>query len=882
MRAVLRAALAALVGAVCARPRTVLVAVALATAGAALYTRDHLGVNTNTDDMFSPELAWRQAYEELKAAFPHDNDTLTLVVDAPTPLAAEQAAGRLAAALAADRKLFRWAERPGHDPFFERHALLFLERGELEALADRLAAAQPLVSALLASPDLAGLLEALARLLASAGDRPPGEPAAGGEGEGLEPVLDALAASVRAAAAGRSRPIDWHALLLGRQDAGGGGRQIVIAKPYLDYRRLFPAEAAIARVRALAATLAPGTRVRVTGGTAIEYEELRSVSEGTVPAALAALVMVVAVLFWGLRSPALVAASVVTLLVGLIWTAAFAAWAVGDLNLISIAFAVLYVGLGVDYAAHLGLRYRVLLAGGVGTRAALVEAVQGVGPALALCALTTGVAFYAFVPTEFSGVRELGLISGTGMFISLAATLVVMPALLAVLPAGAVAPLQAPGGERRRLAGRRQAVVLAVGAALAVLAALGLTRLRFDADPLNLRDPDSESIRTYRDLMAGADSAPWTLEVLVAGRAALERLAARLEALPEVAETRSLLSFVPGEQAAKLAILEDLELLLGGVASPPAAARTAPPGRTRTAAALLALARAAQRSTLPGSERLAAALAALGDPDPATLERLEAAVGAGLAREMRRLGAALEAGAVAVEDLPERLRRDWVAPDGRLRLEVVPAARVEDPAALSRFVAAVAALAPAATGTPVVNLESGRAVVRAFAQAFASAFVLLVVLLLIAMPRPADAFLALLPLVLAALYTAGLMGWLGMPFNFANVIALPLLLGIGVDSGIHVLHRERRAGAPARARTSPRPAAAGAVEASGLATSTTRAIWVSALTTLVGFGNLGFSPHPGTASMGQVLAIGMTATLGSTLLLLPALMRRRRASPERA
>ncbi|MCP5155712.1 MAG: MMPL family transporter [Ectothiorhodospiraceae bacterium] len=847
---------AGLVGAAVRAPWLTLALALVMTIVAGRHAAMHLGIDTDTADMISDRLEWRRQYNALQAAFPHDSGTLLVVVDASTPDLADDVAARLAERIAARDDLVEWVERPGGDPFLERNALLYLDLPELEQLADRLIEMQPVLGRVVAGPDLA----ALAGLLEDAAGS-----AATVDADGLVPLLDALAATARRAAHGERRWLSWQGLLAG--DTPQQGRRFVVVKPRLDYGDLLPAGPALAAVRALAREVPAGVRVRITGGTAMEHEELETVSAGMGTAALLAATLVAVVLVWGLGSVRLAVVSLVTLVVGLTWTAGFAAAAVGRLNLISIAFAVLYIGLGVDYAIHFALRHRELLADGRDQRAAAIAATRDIGGSLALCALTTGVGFYAFVPTAFAGVSELGIISGTGVLISLLASLTVLPALLVVMQVAAPRrPVGNPVAGLGRWATRRPRWVVAAVVVVGLLSGSVLPSARFDDNPVALRDPGAESVATFRDLLADPDVHPWSLSALVAPDA-VDATRARLEAVPEVAETRTLDDFVPADQAAKLAVLTDLDLVLGIDLG---AVRPAPALPATDARAALARMSEASRglSSATGeagdaARRLDAALTVLGDAGDAAVEAFASDAVAALPRQLGRLGLAMHAQAFTARDLPETITREWRAADGRLRVEASPRDDLDAVDARDRFVRAVTEAVPGATGTPLVYLESGRVVVESFVQAFASALAAIVVLLLVSLRSVRETVLTVSPLLLAGLLTIGAMVLLGVDFNFANVIALPLLLGIGVDNGVHMVHR-LRGGATSGGGARPATAA-------GDGGVTGRAIVVSALTTICGFGNLALSPHPGTASMGIVLSIGLALALACTLVVLPAL-----------
>ncbi len=851
------------------RSAVAVVALALTAAvGAAAFAFTHMRINTDTTDMLSSELPFRQQAKALKQAFPQFSDNIVVVVDGETRDLANDAADALAVRLRRSPELFGRVFDPAGEPFFRRNGLLYLDTDDLEELADRLAEAQPFLGTLWRDPSLRGLsamLElAIDEMLEGDGD----------VAIEIARVLDSMADVAEAQAQGRFRHLSWHALM-----TGGGGdeadedtyRRLILIQPKLDFGALLPGSAAIAALRALAAEMelegGQGARLRLTGSVALRHEELKSVEEGMGVAAALSLTLVVVVLFWGLGSARLAAAIVATLVIGLVWTAGFALAAVGQLNLISVAFGVLFIGLSVDFGIHFGLRYKEGIDGGADHATALGEAAAGIGGALTLCAVAAAIGFFSFLPTDYLGLAELGLIAGAGMFIALFANLTVLPALLTLLP------LTPSAGKPRH--GQRGALLLFIrghpravawGALmLGIAAAALLPEARFDFDPLNLKDRKSESVSTLFDLMADSHTSPYSIAILAPDLDAATALGARLSALAEVDATETLADFVPEDQEDKLEIIEDMALFL----APSLGAgrrRTEPPAASDNRAALaglrMKLARLAEsakdRPTGDAARRLLAALSALDAAlaDDAALKNLETRLLSELPGRLAALRRSLTAGPVILDDLPEVLRRRQVAADGRARLTVYPKEDVHQRQALERFVAAVRGLAPEAAGSPVVILEAGNTVVAAFAQAAALAVGLISLLLAVLLRRARDVVLVFAPLLLAALLTIAASVLLGMPFNFANVIVLPLLFGLGVASGIHLVTRERdEAGVEAVMKT-----------------STPRAVVFSALTTIGSFGSIALSNHPGTSSMGALLTSAITLTLVCTLVVLPALM----------
>jgi hopanoid biosynthesis associated RND transporter like protein HpnN len=593
----------------------------------------------------------------------------------------------------------------------------------------------------------------------------------------------------------------------------------------------------------------------------MEHVELLCVSRGAGIGALATILMVALVLYASLRSWRLLAVSLVTLLVGLALTAAFAGLAVGQLNLLSVAFVVLNVGLGSDYVIHVLLRYRELAAAGQPPAAALVETVRGVGSSLSLCAVTTAAGFYSFIPTTFSGVSELGLIAGTGVFFGLFVSVTLLPALVTWWDKARPESSAATWLDPRIFApvSRRPRLVLGATAVVFVAALAALPQVTFDSNPIHLRDPNSESVTTLLELAAAGEAPLLNLAAVAPDRATALDWASALRALPEVRAVTTTDQLVPADQEEKLALLADLELLMGpGFAE----IERVPSGGAALAAALAELESASGEAPAAGAlhdaaARLRARLAAAGAAErSATLTRLDQALTTGLPQELARLAAALRAQAFARADLPAPLAARWLASNGRELVEITPVEDVSDNAAARRFIGAVHGIVPTATGLPVVYQEASATVVAAFERALLYAFIMVSLIIWLVLRDVKDTLLVLVPIALASIVTAALTVAVGMPFNYANIIALPLLVGIGVDNGIHVVHRMRIDDAERL-----------------FDTSTMRAVLASGLTTVASFGNLAFSSHVGTSSMGVLLALGLAASMTATLIVLPAWLR---------
>ncbi|MDO9710780.1 MMPL family transporter [Paracraurococcus lichenis] len=847
---------AVLVAASIRRPRLVL-ALALLVALLGCWTvATRFALNTDVVELFPQDLPWRQTEVAMDRAFPQRADLIAVVVDGATPDVAERAAAALAAALEARPGLFRAVERPGAEPFFHRNALLFLEEPEVARATERIIAAQPLLGTLAGDPSLRGVARTL-ELVAEGLKRGEGDPAV------LRPALGALSASAEAAAAGRLAPLDWAALFTGRAPDPVAFRQFVLVKPVPDYGALAPVAAATDAVRAEAARLGlspeNGVRVRLTGDLVMSDEEFSTVFGSAIVENLLSLVAVAFLLWLGLRSGRLIFPILGTLVLGLPITAAFGLLVVGPFNPLSIAFAVLFIGFGVDFGIQYAVslrEYRYELADRP-LPEALVGAAHGAGEAIALAAMALSCGFLAFLPTDYRGVSELGLIAAAGMAVAVVLSLTALPAWLMLTrprpekePVGYafLAPVD-------RFLARHAGVAALVVLLLGLGCAATLHWLRFDTNPLDLRDPHTEAVSTFRELMRDPDTTPNTIEALAADLPAAEALARRLAALPEVSGTVTLASFVPERQEAKLALIEDARDLLGPTLEPP---ETRPAPGDAEAAAALGKAAAALRGTTGAlateAGRLAAALAQVAGSPAEARARLATALLPGLASTLDTLRLALAARPVTLDDLPDTLRRDWIAPDGRARVEVRPRDLSDDSDTMARFAAAVQAVAPAATGPAISIQASSRTIQHAFLQAGVIASVLTVLLLVVALGSVRLALLALAPLSLAGLLTMAACVFIGQPLNLANIIALPLLFAQGVAFKIYYVVQWQHG------------------ERSLLASPLTRAVLYSALTNGTAFGSLAVSAHPGTASMGLLLMLSLLFALASVMLTLPALL----------
>jgi uncharacterized protein len=825
---------------------------------AGVYVSRHIAINTDSSKLLSSSLPWRQQEERLNQLFPQRTDLITAVIDATTPEAADEAADALAKALIDQKDVVRAVTRPDGGEFFARNGILFLGVDDVRRNMDELIKAEPFLGTLALDPTLRGILGAISQSL---------------EGvrlkkttlEDIEPAVSAIADALEGVEQGRRPAFSWRRLISGRAPERSDLRRFVNIQAVLNYGDLQPGGEATKAVRATIAKLGltpeRGVTVRLTGSVPLSDEEFSTIADGAAFNGVVTIVVVLLILWLALRRVRIVLAVLINLAVGLSFTAAVGLAMVGALNLISVAFAVLFIGLGVDFGIQFSVRYRAERFADRDLLEALEHTGLGVARPLLLAAASIAAAFYSFLPTAYVGLSELGLIAGTGMIIAFLTTVTLLPALLSVLkPAGEAAAVGwAWLAPLDRFLDKQRYWVVGLTLAAVVLGLPLLRGLSFDFNPLNLRSKQAESVSTLLDLMRDPDTSPNTIDVLEPNVASASAMAEKLSKVPEVAKVRTLESFVPKDQDEKLAIIDDANFFFANTLNPDPIDPAPTPAQTleainKTAADLATTAGSLDTPAAESARRLASALSALAKAAPATREEAERVLVTPLMTTLRQVRDLLSAEHVTVDTLPPALKSAWVAPDGEVRIEARPSGDGNDNSVLHRFVDAVRKVAPEASGAPIFIVEAAATIVKAFFQAAVWSLLSIALILLIALRRWQDVALTLVPLLVAVIVTLEICVAIGLKLNFANIIALPLLLGVGVAFKIYYVMAWR------------------AGEHNFLQSSLTRAVFFSACTTATAFGSLWFSHHPGTSSMGKLMALSLVTTLSAAVLFQPALL----------
>jgi hopanoid biosynthesis associated RND transporter like protein HpnN len=832
---------------------------------AAAYDVTRFSITTDIDALISQKLPWHQRQIALSKAFPQQG--IAAVVTAQTPENAEKATNLLAQELAKNPDLFGTIEQPDSGDFFEREGLLFQPLPELRKSVDGLAQAQPLIAALAYDPSLRGVMKTLSYAA---------DGVTGGQVKLDQLVwpLSLAEKSLNAALSGAPAAFSWREMVQGHSSQISQLRHFIQIDPVLDFGALQPGRKATEAIRRAAADLKrdqdpgaqdPGAKVELTGPVPMNDDQFSVIRESAPRDTFTALIGVLIILWLALRSWRIIAAVVFGLMVGLAVTAALGLAMVGSFNLISVAFFVLFVGLGVDFGIQFSVRYRSERHACGDLDLALRSAAQKAGTPLALAAATTAVGFFAFLPTNYTGLSELGLIAGCGMLIAFLCSITLVPAMLAALD---------PPGEPTAIGFRslapidaflqRHRIPIIAGTIIVVLAGTPLLlHLPFDFNPINLQNPAAPSVVTYRELQKSPETNATDAEIIAPSLDKANDIAKRLAALPQVSRVLTVSSFIPGNQDEKIAAIETAQQKLEKALASPQ--KLAPPSDQDNVAAIRAAAAALSKaagnatdSSAEAAKRVSDLLLRLADSDAATRARAEAATVPPLLEDLDQLQRSLNPTPITIQSLPSALSRAWLLPDGRARVQALPKGDTDNDEVLQAFATAVLRAEPLATGPAITYYEAGKTITGAFIESGVLALAAIAVLLSIALRRLTDVLLAMVPLLIAGAVTLEICVLSHFSLNFANIIALPLLLGVGVAFKIYYVMAWR------------------AGKTGLLQSALTRAVIFSAMTNAAAFGSMWSSGYPGMSSMGKLMFLALLCTMAAAVFFQPVLMGRPR------
>jgi hopanoid biosynthesis associated RND transporter like protein HpnN len=877
----------------CDHPVAVLAVAVLLAAGSILYTATQLGFQADRNDLISKSLDWNQRYIQYLDEF-QGYDSIAVIVRVP-----EDEGGDTLARDFVRRVVERLNERPeyfrhiwwGIDPEEASAALMRLQpMDEFEANLGLIAEASPLLEA----RNVTGLLTQIPAQLTqqTATDTSPEEAAELiGQFAGLIDAIDAglqgELTDERLAAMSPVEIPEWEFL------ASEDGRLLFIdLEPEAIPGELDPNAPIVAFARQIIQETLPdfeGVEAGLTGIPVIEADEtLMSMKDSTV-CSIIAVCAISALLIAAFGSWRLPLVMVLSLGIGVAWSFGFLTLAIGHLQVLSVVFTVILLGLGIDFGIHLITRYELIRAeyqaGPEGFKEAMTRTMRSTGPGMFTGAVTTALAFSTTTLTDFTGMAEMGLIAAVGVLLCLLAMLTVLPAIMRLVQheASHVKTNAHEDLAHRIQRGltplyRRPRVVCLLG--LLVFAGAGLLAMevRYNNNLLDLLPTNLRSVQWQQEVLDHTDQA---ILYGVSSTDTLEEARQRVDALramPEVASVGGVGLFYPADEAAKIEKIETVRRALAGVLDKPLAPMApdeAPQLGQAIGALQFAIGFALQRQDVKSEPlihealsdllvRLSAVTKRMAEPDfaahaeerlialTATFDRMRSQV-------YEMLSEALVTRQLGVEDLPAILQREAVSKvqPTRYQLKIYPEGNVWDPDEMRPFMDHVKTIDPLVTGSPVQIYLSGMLMRDSYYRAGALAVIAVLVLALVDFFALVDALLCLLPVVVGFVGAFAVMFLAGGSVNPANIIVLPLMFGIGVASGVHIMHRYRQ------------EPAEGPV---GLAHGTGKGIMLTSATTIIAFSSMLLAQHRGIQSLGFVLAIGITLTLVASITLMPAVL----------
>jgi len=849
--------------------------------GAALYSNYRLEFQTNRLDLVNPKSEFNRLWNDFVQEFGDQEDDVVVVVEGAKPEKVLAARDELALAILREKRFFHTVLSRIDPSKLKSKGLYYAAPEMLQQIEAFLDQVEPIVRdnwAWLNVGNMAREMGSEWRRAAAQGQPVPAE----ARGHLLR-FLDSL----HAALAGRYQS-PWPQVQLppssaeqeqSRQLLAKRGRmafillRLVYDEDQSDFVRGRNPIEALRRLIARTQDAHPETKIGVTGLPVIEHDEMASSQASMTQVSFVSLIGVSLLFvagFGGWRHPLL---AMISLTVGTAWAMGYIALAIGHLNILSSAFAVILIGQGIDFSMYYVAQYLQLRRSIHSSSEALVETVATVGPGVATGAITTAVAFFMAGLTEFTGVAELGVIAGGGIILCWIAGLTVLPALIHLTDTKwphRHSPLPVEIRTWLEPLFSRPRLLLAVTSAVCVLLAWGVSRLSYDHNLLHLQAQGIESVDLEQKLLNETDqNASFALSIADSQAEVLARKE-RFLRLPSVKQVEEIASRFPDQIEQKRPHVEAIHQRLAGL---PQRAPRIPACNPEDLAPLVEQSRS-MAGAGPEAAELAGRIRQLGPlleqlPPSEVSARLSAyqqRAAEELLAMLRGLHAVANPEPPHLADLPESLVSRFVSPNGRYLLKVYSEGDIWDMPTMSEFVREVRSVDPRATGNPFQVYGASLQMQRSYEEAALYALLIIVPVVFLDFRTVRHTLLALLPLGLGMLLLFGLLGWLDVPLNAANMIVLPLILGIGIDAGVHVVHDY----CAQRGRYR-------------ISASTASAVVVNTVTNMAGFGSLMIASHRGLQSLGRVLTLGLTTCLFTALVMLPAilgLMSRRRHAEE--
>jgi hopanoid biosynthesis associated RND transporter like protein HpnN len=880
-----------LFGFVAAYPRAILVVALLSSLLSVLYTMKKMEFLTGRDDLMPKNTGYHQDYRNWRQEF-GDMDDIVVVIESSDAERAARFGSALYQRLAADKKHFQEVFYPFGLDFFKKNGLLFMPESEVHALRENLTPLKPVLKELSASPSVQTLFTYLTRNIDQYVEKGSTLPDAQARLNSLTFMLDKLGGGFKSFGDPKGTPPTLEQFFFQGKDgqessfAKAGKMQVITVLPVKNQASFVPAEEAIRVVRGHLAELRRQPQFKeitagLTGNPVLEHEEMSTSQSDITLATVVSLVLTVILLLVAFRGVLNVIAAMVSLVVAICLSFGFATLTVGHLNILSMVFAIMLIGIGIEYGIQVVLRYQEELTGGSEPLVAIETGVRKNVWAIIMAAATVAAAFLTFIFTDFKGIAELGIIAAGGVAICVLVTFTVLPAMLVLLArfrrdkqrkaASGASHVTIPDPVKQFLFGHPKAVV-GISTLLCVASLYPLSRITFDYNLMNLQARGLESVKYAYKLMRNSENSGYFAVVTADSAADAAVKTRKLEAFPTVDHVVSFNSFVPEDQQRKLADLAALRKELAdvqpGTYGEDLSLMELPEVFENFRNAVARLKAKLEQERNPQARTVSTFLTTL-DAFFAKLEKekdrnavgmlkdFQGGMFAELPEKIKFLKETLNAEAVTASSVPPELKSRFVGKTGRYMLQVVPKHDIFNREPLKAFLDDVRKVDAHATGEPVMVYESMTIMRDSYMKAFAYAFIAIVVILLITFRSVKFALIGLVPLAVGVLFMISGMWLFGINFNSANIIIMPLVLGIAVDSGIYIINRFRREDCSATAV---------------IMSSTGVGVILNTLTIMASFGALMVARHQGVFSIGAVMSLGMVACQAAFIITLPAVL----------
>ena len=859
-------------------------------------TAQKLTFKTGRGDLVAKGLPYVEQYKNYREQF-EDLEGMVVVVEGKNPADMAGFAEALAIKLQAQSHLFSQVVYKIDTHYFRSRFLLYLNQDELQSLTRKLVDHQGFLESVNGAPGLHTLLSSINAEISSGmvdslltdflGGDDEEETADAGGLSLLIRLLEEMTQHLMGETGYRS---PWQALFTGSGDSlrekgymvsENDDLLFILVVPNEDETSFTGYKDAVALARQYIAETQkdfPDITVGLTGEEVISSDEMVTTQADVETAskiALTGVALLFIIAYRGVVKPLL---AVFCLLLALCWTIGFTTLTIGHLNILSIVFTTILIGLGIDFGIHILERYKEERLKGNEILEALQKTVQGTGRGNFSGAITTAMAFGAMVLTDFIGIVELGWIAGWGILFCMVAMLLVLPALI-TLEEKWRKPSYAQGVRGKSATPKQKQwvdklfdhyyLIIGLCTVLVLIASVSLKDLRFDYNLLNLQAKGTEAVQYEMKILESAGRSAWSAAMLADSLEEVQQKELQLKALPTVARFESISVVIPGHQEENLlTIRKDLAPLLKELEVEPEDVAFSLKALNKTLKRIqfklqgreeggdsldpVRVAGNRLRNFLEKSQKIEQGLA------ESRLENFSTLLFTDYRDLMDELKANAEPRLVRLEEIPPKLRERYISKKGKYVIHIYPSVDIWDLDERRKYLNDLRSVDPNVTGTAVHMFESTRLMTEGYVKGGLYAMTAIIIYLFFLFRNARTVFFVLLPVLAGSIWTVGVMELIGLKLNMANLVILPLILGVGVVNGIHITHRYREEEDK---------------HASVLGKSTGQAVVLSSFTTMIGFGSLMVADHSGVCSLGLVLTIGVFNCLIASITFLPALLK---------